>query len=532
MRLRPILSIATVIVLLSQHAPKAAELEMGTSEIRLDGTVRSANKTNTLVIEALSFSLPNGKGTRFPAPKPKNVDIPATASVHVRGDEKRILRVQDIVAGAFIIVIGKDSGSGKNLSAREVIVWSREENGKYFYGANPAPSQTQPDAKPPVKPEPAPKPALQPAPPAVTEPNAEEPQPAVGGEIASALDLTQTPILQIRVKTRAPNTAAPEIKLAPGVELPAALAKLSKPAHLFMFAFTTPDEAPENASATLALPAGLGRPSPAILRVGQPREIPGGMARPLPIEMYAGGGETIPAGQPAASEVHRIFFGYLSHQSRAPESYEGAATVALPVAPQRPPGVEPPSPPETTSAVGKYALQTSYAGNAQFEIDAAHDFLDALQVNLPEQTPDFSKPLTLTWQKLPRAIGYRVRALAQKQPEGGRATGVLWTSSRVLPTNIQDEQVFDDTARAVKDALLLNADTTSVTIPAGVLTGATSVTFIIEAFGPVKVDPGPPAVRIIPMSEKMFNLPFMPDEAGGAPRGRPARPRPGGPRVN
>jgi hypothetical protein len=415
--------------------------------------------------------------------------------------------------------------------AREVIIWSREENGKYFYGANPAPPQTQPEPKQPeAKPEPALKPAL---PPAGAEPPTEAPQTPAGGEIAHSLDVTQTPILQIRVKTRSPNTAVPEIKLAPGVELPAALAKLSKPARLFMFAFTTPDEAPTSASASLALPAGLGRPSPATLSVNQPREIPGGMARPLPIQMFAGGGETIPAGQPAESEVHRIFFGYLSRQMRAPESYEGAATVALPVAPQRPAGVEPPAPPETTSAVGEYALQTSYAGNARFEIGAAHDFLDVIEVNLPEQAPDFSKPLTLSWQKLPRAIGYRVRALAQKQLEGGRATGVLWTSSRVLPKNVQDEQVFDDTARAVRDGLLLNADTTNVTIPAGILSGVTSATFIVEAFGPVKVAQGPPAVRIIPMNERIFNLPFMPDgAAGGTPRGRPSRPRPGGPVEN
>jgi hypothetical protein len=535
MRLVLSLSAAVGALLMAQASSCAAELEMQAGEIRLDGTIRSVSAGGKLlVMDALSFSLPNGKGTRFTAPKTKNVEINAAAHLHVRGDEKRGVSLNEIKAGALVIVIGKDVGSGKNLPAREVVVWDREENGKYFFGplapstpvVEPKPEPPTPEVKP--EPKPQPKPEVRPPAPPVVE---EEAPVAINGEAAPALSMAEQAILQIRVKTRSANNAAPEIKLAPGVELPAALAKLSKPQHLFMFALTTPDGAPEDASATLSLPDTLGRPSPATLRVSVPRGMPGGMARPLPVEMYWGSGGTIPQGQPEASEVAAIFFGYFSHQTRAPETYDGAGAVALPVAPQRPAGAEPPAPPETTSAVGEYTLQTSYAGNAKFQIGASQDFLDGIEVNMPAETPDFSKALTLSWEKVPRALGYRVRTLGTKQPEGGgKLSGVLWTSSRVALSDVQDEQVFDDTARAVKDGLLLNANTTSVTIPAGVLSGMKSVSFIVEAFGPVKVIPGKPAVRIIPMSEKVFNLPFTPGEAGSGtgPRGRPRPPRGGG----
>lgn len=101
----------------------SAELEMQTGEIRLDGTVHSVNsRAKLLVMDALSFSLPNGKGNRFPAPKAKNIDVSASTLLHVRGDEKRVLSLRDVKAGAFVVVLGADKGSGKNLPAREIIV--------------------------------------------------------------------------------------------------------------------------------------------------------------------------------------------------------------------------------------------------------------------------------------------------------------------------------------------------------------------------------------------------------------------------
>jgi hypothetical protein len=128
---------------------RAAEFGVKAGEIRLDGTVRSVDASaNIVVMDATTYGLPNGKSTRLTAPKTKNVEIGTATRLHVRGDEKRAVSISSLLPGTFLIVIGKDAGSGKNLPAREIAVWEQEKSGKYFFGPAATPPKTKIETKP------------------------------------------------------------------------------------------------------------------------------------------------------------------------------------------------------------------------------------------------------------------------------------------------------------------------------------------------------------------------------------------------
>jgi uncharacterized protein YigE (DUF2233 family) len=109
-------------------------------EIRLDGTIRSVNAAqNSFVLDATSFTNPNGNSRPLSPPKPKTVIVTAQTQIHVSGKAEREASLADLKAGMFAIIIGKDLGSGRNLPAREVAVKGSAE-------LPPASSANQPPA--------------------------------------------------------------------------------------------------------------------------------------------------------------------------------------------------------------------------------------------------------------------------------------------------------------------------------------------------------------------------------------------------
>ncbi|MBV9864996.1 MAG: sigma-70 family RNA polymerase sigma factor [Abitibacteriaceae bacterium] len=106
-------------------------------EIQVEGRLRSVNLTKQqLVLEVSSFTLPTGKTSELTEPKPKTVIIGKDAALHVRGDEKQKVNLDELANspdGVFAIVVGKDLGSGKDLPARDVALWDRIEAGLYRF---------------------------------------------------------------------------------------------------------------------------------------------------------------------------------------------------------------------------------------------------------------------------------------------------------------------------------------------------------------------------------------------------------------
>jgi uncharacterized protein YkwD len=113
-------------------AAPAPEFSLGAGEILLEGKLSSANPAQkTFVLTASSFTLPNGKTSALSPAKPKNVLLNAATTLHVRGDSAQKVELESLLPGAFIIVVGKDAGSGQALTARQIAVWDKVAAGKY-----------------------------------------------------------------------------------------------------------------------------------------------------------------------------------------------------------------------------------------------------------------------------------------------------------------------------------------------------------------------------------------------------------------
>lgn len=100
----------------------AQEYSVGAGEIRFDGALVSFDDTKKIIVlNVETFTLPSGKSSHLPAPKPKNILLsPQTklAATGKFGDQVLPL----LQPGAVLVVIGKDAGSGKDLPARTIFV--------------------------------------------------------------------------------------------------------------------------------------------------------------------------------------------------------------------------------------------------------------------------------------------------------------------------------------------------------------------------------------------------------------------------
>lgn len=111
------------------------ELVLRTGEIRLDGKIRSIDlASNSFVLEASSFTLPNGKTAPLSPARPKTVVLGEGTILYERGDIKRHVAAAELKPGVFAIVIGRDLGTGKDLPTREIAVWDRVEQGVFVFG--------------------------------------------------------------------------------------------------------------------------------------------------------------------------------------------------------------------------------------------------------------------------------------------------------------------------------------------------------------------------------------------------------------
>jgi hypothetical protein len=108
-----------------------------TGEIRLEGKVLSVAQAQSeraqseraqgeraqsqLILEVVAFTLPTGKVSRLPQPKPKTILVNAYTALRAQADH-RTLRLDEVLAGVQAVAIGKDTGSGQPLTARLLVV--------------------------------------------------------------------------------------------------------------------------------------------------------------------------------------------------------------------------------------------------------------------------------------------------------------------------------------------------------------------------------------------------------------------------
>jgi tetratricopeptide (TPR) repeat protein len=99
-------------------------------ELRVDGKVTMLNGKGSFNIEVQSFTTAQGKTVPLETPKPKTITTDASTRFYPRGDDKTKMSVTDVKLGTRVTVVGKDLGSGKELPAREIMLWIDLNEGK------------------------------------------------------------------------------------------------------------------------------------------------------------------------------------------------------------------------------------------------------------------------------------------------------------------------------------------------------------------------------------------------------------------
>ncbi len=122
----------------------APEFSIGADELRLDGRITGVDAAQKrVVMEAASFTLPNGKTKELLPVKSKNVLVTAATALHVRGDAARKVALADLPIGASLIVVGRDEG-GRGLVARQAVVWNALEKGEFRLNSQKPAAAAQP----------------------------------------------------------------------------------------------------------------------------------------------------------------------------------------------------------------------------------------------------------------------------------------------------------------------------------------------------------------------------------------------------
>lgn len=134
-----------------------------------------------------------------------------------------------------------------------------------------------------------------------------------------------------------------------------------------------------------------------------------------------------------------------------------------------------------TKAEGTYTLTTNYAGGAMVTLDSEQNNLAPINVTNLTRNFNLGKAITIKWDKIPNVKAYYVCAY------GGNDNKVInWNSSVKKDIAIDpDSTAFtaDQIKKYIDDKVLLPADTTSCTIPAGVFKDSMGAIATIVAIG-------------------------------------------------
>lgn len=114
--------------------------------------------------------------------------------------------------------------------------------------------------------------------------------------------------------------------------------------------------------------------------------------------------------------------------------------------------------PASASSQGQYRAHVSYLGDASLTFASAQDFLEPLVLHEPSTVnADFAGPVTLSWNRVARAVGYQISASGHN----AAGTAVVWENAR----NSSEWRSKGVTA-ATRAGKLIPGDQTTCVIPA------------------------------------------------------------------
>jgi hypothetical protein len=298
-----------------------------------------------------------------------------------------------------------------------------------------------------------------------------------------------------------PPPGLSEIKLPPGVKLPAgalAAMRMFMPTKQLSVRLWSPGIAPDDASASLAIPAGLKLGPKLDLKLYRPKPVEGEGDEPtapgapklseMTIKMYWGSSPTVKPGQPEVIE-----FKTLSPEQKAlirSSQMQMRRTASYFYKPDWTtgywPGGNQPDPVEEEAALtGHYALTSTFAGNVEIDVPANVNFLAPIDLSSPklDKAVKLEDPIAFKWAAIPNALGLYANVIGISQDA---KTITMWCSSESKPDMavsfdyLQMAEVKD----LVQKQIVMPGDRTEVTAPAGIFKDNDIVMGQMIGYGP------------------------------------------------
>ena len=200
----------------------------------------------------------------------------------------------------------------------------------------------------------------------------------------------------------------------------------------------------------------------------------------ITLKSYCGCGEKITEGQPKVKQLS---------DSATTESEASSSGKVKPVYPEASyaywpgPGDKPVL--KDSSAVGTYALTTNYVGCASVTFGEEQDFLGPVELVGLAENADLDKPIKIEWKTVSNAVAYYLEAFGGNEKES-----IDWISSAEpdQPAGFDSRLIKEeDLKKLIEKKVLLPADATSCTIPAGIFKGSYSVILTLMAVGKDKL---------------------------------------------
>ncbi|MCX6361407.1 MAG: hypothetical protein NT029_16510 [Armatimonadetes bacterium] len=295
----------------------------------------------------------------------------------------------------------------------------------------------------------------------------------------------------------------------PGGGAPAGMMIPGKPQRKLEVRLWSPGLAPAEATAALAVPAGLKLGKKLDLALYRPKpeesaggggETPGGMAASFTIKRYWGSSPTVKPGQPEVitfdglTAEQKAAFREQARQPNAARSYfyKPDWTTGYWPAGKAPAGIA-----KGAELEGRYALASTYTGNVEIDVPAKVNFLDPIEFSAPDlaELPDLTAALGFRWKAVPNVLGYHMQVMGIQ----GKNILIIWSSSEIktAPGNMVDYMQMADVIKGVKETSMMAPDRVDVTVPADIFADCDMVFGTMVGFGPGAALPeGQPLPRV------------------------------------
>lgn len=288
-----------------------------------------------------------------------------------------------------------------------------------------------------------------------------------------------------------------DVSTMPGME---GMMSMGKPTRSFKVRLWSPGIAPDDAAASVAPPVSLKQGEKLDLELYRPKPektngqegSPGSSGEKPPdftIKYYWGSSATVRTGQPKVinfktmdAEARRLMEKE-SRSANARSAYYYKSDWTTGYWPTR---KQPGKIAEDASLPGKYSLTTSYTGSVEIECPANVDFLAPIEIVAPnlEESPDLSAALRLEWKPIPNLLGSQAIMMGMQ----GQDTIIMWSSSEVWRDNLMSVDwgylQMAEVKQYVKDKIMMPAEQTGVTIPAGIFSDCDFTSMTMTGYGP------------------------------------------------